>query len=90
MKGKVGGKLSACLVVHGWVWLKEDVVVNIISHTHQENDFGLTLMVINDIYYIIHTAKLLLKYLSSIFWKVPRTQRVRGQLFEERTFLTKM
>ena len=64
MKGKVGGKLSACLVVHGWVWLKEDVVVNIISHTHQENDFGLTLMVINDIYYIIHTAKLLLKYLS--------------------------
>ena len=80
MKGKVGGKLSACLVVHGWVWLKEeDVVVYIISHTHQEDDFGLTLMAINDIYYMYNTAKLLLKYLSSNFWKVPRTQRVRGQ-----------
>ena len=57
MKGKVGGKLSACLVVHGWVWLKEDVVVYKISHTHQEDNFGLTLMVINDIYiYILYNT----------------------------------
>ena len=73
-----------------WCVKEEDVVVYIISHTHQEDDFGLTLMAINDIYYMYNTAKLLLKYLSSNFWKVPRTQRVRGQPFEEKTFLTKM
>ena len=73
----------------GYGYLKEeDVVVYIISHTL--DDFGLTLMAINDIYYMYNTAKLLLKYLSSNFWKVPRTQRVRGQPFEEKTFLTKM